>query len=683
MKRLSAPLALALALALAAPAPTRAAPPTTSVWGYSGLVTLPTALTLEAREFSLGAAFVTKGPIWRLVPHVALAPIDGLELGLNYAVPGPGNGMGVSAFGKYQLLKPTAGRPTGVALGASLIGFGGTDRYVDGNQVYLVVSHDFNWTIDGRLYTLASLHGGFMGSFPAFTTRAAGGLEIPVGEAASVFGEVLGPAGPLSAYWNAGASWRFGPGFAVRAYTMGNGNPTGWTDRDYAISLGYTGRWPDFGKTAAVPVAATPTPYMVASLSPPTAPRTPEVIAPTPPVEPQEPVVAPPTPSPSAPPSARPTPSPSPSAKPSLAPAGPEAVVQGLVLDDQGRALPNYRVGVVALNRSVRTDARGHYAMKLPAGTHELVVWDGANARRLARPIKVAVPAGLTMALVVSVPMGAIQGAVLDAKSRQPIAGAAVTASSPAPLSLKTGQDGTFKGAEVPLGTYALSVSAPGFEVAEVKAELKGPGDRPLLVALSPLPGVVSGQVTGPGAAGAPVVVRVQGTGLATVPDAQGRFRLADVPPGTQVLQVMRGGALLAQRVVVLGPGQALATEIAAPLPSPSPKPSPTPTPRPTPQPSARPSAAATAAPTSRTSAALTGRVTDAAGAPLGGVKLVLEGPELTVLTVSDAQGRFSVADVPLGRYTLTSSKAGYRTDKTAVALVTPGAKPLAVRLSR
>ena len=123
----------------------------------------------------------------------------------------------------------------------------------------------------------------------------------------------MGPAGPLSAYWNAGASWRFGPGFAVRAYTMGNGNPTGWTDRDYAISLGYTGRWPDLGKAAAAPVATAPTPYMVASLSPPVAPRTPEVLAPKPPTPPQEPVVAPLVPS--AAPSPKPVASPRPSSE--------------------------------------------------------------------------------------------------------------------------------------------------------------------------------------------------------------------------------------------------------------------------------------------------------------------------------------------------------------------------------
>lgn len=670
-------LALLAALAPAA----GASPPTTSVWGYSGLAIMPTGLVLGEREFSVGAVALTKGPIWRLAPYAAAGVFEGLEIGALYGAPGPGNGAGVSGFAKYQLVRPSAERPVAVALGGSLLGVPGTDRYVEGNGLYLVVSHDLNWKIDGRLHTLASLHGGFLGNL-ALSARMAGGLEVPIGEAGSLFAEAIGPSSGANPYWNAGASYRFGPGFQVRAYTFGSSAQVGALDRDYALALSYTGRWPAFGASQAARPLAHPTPYMVASVSPPVPLPAPSVATPKPPVAPaapREPVVQPPAPS------ARPSAAPSAIPKPANAP---EALVSGLVLDDQGRALAGYRVGVVALNRSVRTDARGHYAMRLPQGPHELVVWDAASVRRLARPIRVAGPQGLNVPLVLSLPAGSLKGAVLDAKTRQPVAGATVALKGPegTAATLTAGLDGTFARAELPLGAYALRVSAPGFEVSELRAEIKGGGDRPLLVALTPLPGVLSGRVTGPGASsGQPVVVRLQGTGLATAADAQGRYRLPEVPPGTHVVQAMRAGALLSQRVVTLGAGQALSVDLTVPTPTPKPTPSPTPKPSPSPKPTPKPSAAsprATAAP-ARASAALAGRVTDAAGAPLQGVKIVLEGPELTVLTVSDAQGRFGVADVPLGSYRLTATKAGYLTEATPVALTAPGVRPLTLKLRR
>ena len=67
----------------------------------------------------------------------------------------------------------------------------------------------------------------------------------------------------------------------------------------------------------------------------------------------------------------------------------------------------------------------------------------------------------------------------------------------------------------------------------------------------------------------------------------------------------------------------------------------------------------------------ISGAVSDAtARKPVGGVKIVVEGKDLTVLTITGADGRFSVADLPPGKYKLQASKPGFQA-KAAWATVT------------
>ncbi|HEY9899424.1 MAG TPA: carboxypeptidase-like regulatory domain-containing protein [Pantanalinema sp.] len=89
---------------------------------------------------------------------------------------------------------------------------------------------------------------------------------------------------------------------------------------------------------------------------------------------------------------------------------------------------------------------------------------------------------------------------------------------------------------------------------------------------------------------------------------------------------------------------------------------------------------AATPAPLRR--GAIEGTVTDAAtAAPLGGVRLVLEGTGVSVLAVTDTAGRFKVIDLGPGQYRVRAERPGYAA-ATASARVEPSAPFATVRLS-
>ncbi|MEB3330417.1 MAG: hypothetical protein VKQ33_14425, partial [Candidatus Sericytochromatia bacterium] len=105
------------------PALADAAPSSLAVWGYSGLVLVPTASVHGFRDYSVGTSLLTKQGLVPPVGYVTAGIFEGLETGVLYGVPATGF-TGLSGHAKYQLVRPTRERPTGVAVGLSLIGVG-------------------------------------------------------------------------------------------------------------------------------------------------------------------------------------------------------------------------------------------------------------------------------------------------------------------------------------------------------------------------------------------------------------------------------------------------------------------------------------------------------------------------------------------------------------------------------
>lgn len=78
------------------------------------------------------------------------------------------------------------------------------------------------------------------------------------------------------------------------------------------------------------------------------------------------------------------------------------------------------------------------------------------------------------------------------------------------------------------------------------------------------------------------------------------------------------------------------------------------------------------AAGSSQTAGTVSGTIKDATGAPVAGASVTLSGPQ-TLSATSDAQGNFTIANVPPGIYSFVAAKTGYNTASEGNVTVTGG----------
>jgi len=193
----------------------------------------------------------------------------------------------------------------------------------------------------------------------------------------------------------------------------------------------------------------------------------------------------------------------------------------------------NVRLG----GRVVQTGADGAFRLDdVQAGqvalAAEATLFEPANAGvTLARTATARVTIQLQ-----PITYGAVNGVVLDAASRQPIAGAAV---SLAGAVLTSDSAGRFGLAKVDAGKVQVAASADGYTPGASTASLKAGGTIEITVTLDPITigtitGIITDKLTGRPVAGAQVSV----AGQLVETDAQGRFSLSDVPAGAVNVEV-------------------------------------------------------------------------------------------------------------------------------------------------
>lgn len=637
-----------LASALAAtPAWADAPPATTSVWGYSGLIVMPTASVHGFRDFSLGLHGLTKSLTPSLVPYATAGIFEGLEAGVVYGIPLTGF-TGLSGHAKYQLIRPTRERPTGVAVGLSMIGVTGTERYIDGNNLYLVLSHDLNTNINGRPYTLLVGHFGFAGNL-SFGARMMAGAELPLGDKAGLLADYLGPLGTTGGFFNVGATFRPFREWQIRAYSMGApGVP--WTDRDYGLGVSFTGNMlgnpaevannpgsRPTSKPTTLPTAR-PTPGLVARPTPATTPRPTPVPSPTPTPVPLETPV--PIPTPTAAPA---TPAPTPSEE-AFDPAA-VAPLHGALLDDKNRPLAGWRVGVEALDRWTATDLKGRYRLELPLGPYELVVKDPQGTVHLNKAIRLVTPRGMELPLVVALPVGELKGMVIDRQTKQGLGDASIRLfRAGESYNLSNRDNGAFYLGDLQAGEYRVVVTRPRYKPYEGTVAIAVRREASVIAALEPKPGSLAGRVTSLKGQGQPAVtVAIPALRLETATDRLGAYQFPELPPGQHQVLFTQGARRLATTVVRVRSDETATENVTTSPPE----------------------------ETANRAGTIGGAVSDlATRKPLGGVKIVVEGKDLTVLTITGSDGRFSVADLPPGKYKLTATRAGYQS-KAATATVT------------
>ena len=311
--------------------------------------------------------------------------------------------------------------------------------------------------------------------------------------------------------------------------------------------------------------------------------------------------------------------------------------ITGSVTDAKdGSAISGAQVS--AGTRTVTTDASGKYTVaNVPPGTYVVVA---SKAGYQNSSLTVNVFSGGTALANFSLSQiilpGSIIGSVTDAKDGSPIVGATVSDGSRAAL---TDALGSYTIDNVPPGTYQVVVSNEGCQSSSLTVIVLSGATAVANFSLSQiiLPGSITGSVTNV-KDGSPIVGAAvsDGTRTATT-DATGKYTIADVPPGSyQVTASKEGYQTSSLTVSVLQATTAVANFSLSQIILPG---------------------------------SITGSVTNVKdGSPIVGAA-VTDGT-MTVLT--DATGKYTIIDVPVGIYQVVASKEGYES-LTSIATVVSG----------
>jgi TonB-linked SusC/RagA family outer membrane protein len=250
-----------------------------------------------------------------------------------------------------------------------------------------------------------------------------------------------------------------------------------------------------------------------------------------------------------------------------------------------------------------------------------------------------------------------VTGIVVDNEGGAGIVGASVQVKDTAAVTTQTVAGGSFTLTKVPAGDTTLQVAAEGFLPLDVPVKA-GRGNTVVAVYLSKvkveaaptrvITGLVRDATTGGPLAGA--TVKVQGTELGAIADADGLFVLPGVAAADVVLEVSaadHSAAVLTLRACVSAAMVQLLSRVAAP---------PTDTPAPV---------------AGRT---IRGRVTDTANDSVAGATVQVVGTEL--LAITDENGEFQLDGVGEGDVLLEVQSGGYGTQRISapagVASVSP-----------
>jgi uncharacterized surface anchored protein len=226
---------------------------------------------------------------------------------------------------------------------------------------------------------------------------------------------------------------------------------------------------------------------------------------------------------------------------------------------------------------------------------------------------------------------------VIDSQSKQGVGDATVRLFRQGETyNLSTRDNGAFYMGDLPVGDYRVVVTRSRYQPFEGSVKIAAKQERSLLVALAPKPGSLAGRVTnlkGQGQPGVTVAIPAQKLTVAT--DRLGAYQFKELPPGDHEVIFTQGDRRVATTLVRVRSDETTTENVTV-----------TPV-------VVEPSKGGT----------IGGQVTDAVSKhPVGGVKIVVESGELTVLTITASDGRFTVTDLPPGTYRVSATKSGYKT---------------------
>lgn len=270
LRRLATVAGVLLSLATPAVAWAESPPhkaPNPALWGYSGLLNVPTAEIMADGSYVASLRYFPLNS--GLSGSATVSLFENLEAGLVFGAP-PANGFASMAGSlKYRLIDQAKGLPVSLALGATLLGADPAGSYLPGNNVFLTLSHALFLPYEKKTYHVANFHAGFMGALTG--ARLVGGLDIPVLDYGRIKMEYLGSLNDLSSQaFNLGLSFTPLPYFHVDVALMQMPGRTFW-DRDFILGVGYSGNFgfkaPEASPSPVPTAVPTPVPTPTAPLA--------------------------------------------------------------------------------------------------------------------------------------------------------------------------------------------------------------------------------------------------------------------------------------------------------------------------------------------------------------------------------------------------------------------------------
>lgn len=191
--------------------------------------------------------------------------------------------------------------------------------------------------------------------------------------------------------------------------------------------------------------------------------------------------------------------------------------------------------------------------------------------------------------------------------------------------------DGSYRFPRAPVGTYKLKIEREGWKPIEQEV-IVVPGTTEVAVSLVALPATLKGLVQHAQKGVGGITVSIEALGISTLTKGDGTFVLPDLPAGTHVVTYHRQKELLDKATLTLGQGETLQRNLTL---------------KPGDMPAVQ-------------KALMRGTITDGK-ASLSGVRVTLEGKDLTVMTISGPDGGFLLRDLPAGAYKLSVAKTGFK----------------------
>jgi len=303
---------------------------------------------------------------------------------------------------------------------------------------------------------------------------------------------------------------------------------------------------------------------------------------------------------------------------------------------------PIMGVTVTDGTRTTTTDATGKYTIaNVPPGTYQVTA---SKSGYYSSSVTVDVVSGGSAVANFSLSEipGTIAGAVTSAKDGSAIVGATVTDGT---RTATTDATGTYNIADVPAGTYQVTVSKSGYYSSSMTVTVVSGGSAVANFSLNEIPGTITGTVTS-ARDGSPIMgVTVTDGTRTTATDAAGTYTITNVPPGSYHVTASKSGYYSSSLAATVLSGTATVANFSL----------------------------------SEIPGAITGSVTSARyGSAIVGA-IVTDG---TRTTTTDATGKYTIANVPPGSYQVTASKSGYYSASLTVTVVSGGSAVANLSLS-